>query len=405
MKFTYMSGAEFYKKGGLNKQVKKILEGAEEVGKIIQSVTGQEKYLAQLPYFAICEGCGKIYTTRSHSFEGKKVFYKCDQEFKGKSSITGRPITIKGCGHEGSVDYTKGQGKLIWKADFAARWAALKISFEAYGKDIETSVKANDEICRRVLGFEPPVHIMYELFLEKGGKKISKSVGNVFTPQVWYRYGTPQSLVLLMLKRFQGTRELDVTDIPRYMDEVNHLSKVYRKMEEADARDISNLSRLYEYIHWLRLPKKEVLIPYSVLTELAKILPEKGREDFALEKLEDFGFLKGASEEEKRAALDMVGMGIRWVQDFERPEMLRLEVTGENRKAIEDLISAIGKAEDGDALQSEIFEVANRSGMKPMSLFKAVYRILIGSDRGPKLGPYIIEIGKEEAIRKLRAAL
>ncbi len=104
---------------------------------------------------------------------------------------------------------------------------SIDIRFEAYGKDIADSVRINDRICREVLNFEPPSHAKYEMFLDKGGKKISKSAGNVFTPQVWFRYGFPQSLLLLMLKRFVGTRTLDVYDIPAYMNELDTLEDVY----------------------------------------------------------------------------------------------------------------------------------------------------------------------------------
>ena len=41
-----------------------------------------------------------------------------------------------------------------------------------------------------VLHYAHPLHVKYEMFLDKGGKKISKSTGNVLTPQVWLRYGT-----------------------------------------------------------------------------------------------------------------------------------------------------------------------------------------------------------------------
>ena len=35
-------------------------------------------------------------------------------------------------------------------------------------------------------------------------QKISKSIGNVLTPQKWLEYGTPDSLLLLMFKRISG---------------------------------------------------------------------------------------------------------------------------------------------------------------------------------------------------------
>ena len=408
IKFKFISGAEFYRKGGLNDQIGKILQNHAKVGQIIQKITGQEKYLAQLPYFAVCENCGKIYTTQTQRVEGRKVHYRCDQEFKGENKGNGKKIVVKGCGHEGSVDYTKGQGKLAWKVDFAARWAALKISFEAYGKDIEESVKVNDAVCREVLGFEPPVHVMYELFLEKGGRKISKSFGNVFTPQVWLEYGTPQSLMLLMYKRFQGARELDVTDIPKYMDEVNHLAKIYFKMEEVGDREMSNMTRLFEYINFLRPPKSGgVMIPYSVVTELAKILPEKDYEDFAIERLTEFGYLgNSSSDSERRSAMRMVEFGRKWINDFEKPQMLDVAVKGEeNRAAIRELIDAINEINEADALQNEIFEIAKRNNIKTVAMFRAVYRILLGADRGPRLGAYILERGKAEVIEKLKSAI
>ena len=140
--------------------------------------------------------------------------------------------------------------KLTWKSEFAARWRALDIRFEAYGKDIADSVRINDRICREVLEFEPPSHAAYEMFLDKGGKKISKSAGNVFTPQVWFNYGSPQSLLLLMLKRFVGTRSLDVSDIPAYMNEMDALEDVYfgkktsrRKRSHAPQRPLPILLR------------------------------------------------------------------------------------------------------------------------------------------------------------------
>ena len=194
---------KFTTKALLLNEIRTILANAKKVGEIVKEEVGQERYTEVLPYFPICENCGRIYTTKAHKFEPKtdKVLYKCEGlEIRGK--------LIEGCGHQGEADITKGEGKLTWKSEFAARWKALDIRFEAYGKDIADSVRINDRICREVLCFEPPSHAKYEMFLDKGGKKISKSAGNVFTPQVWFQYGSPQSLLLLMLKRFVGTRTL-----------------------------------------------------------------------------------------------------------------------------------------------------------------------------------------------------
>ena len=48
-----------------------------------------------------------------------------------------------------------------------------------------------------------------------------------------------------------------------------------------------------------------------------------------------------------------------------------------------------------------IFEVAKKNGIKPAKLFKTLYKILIGVDRGPKLGKYITDIGNDKVISML----
>jgi lysyl-tRNA synthetase class 1 len=66
------------------------------------------------------------------------------------------------------------------------------------------------------------------------------------------------------------------------------------------------------------------------------------------------------------------------------------------------LIDVIGKETDGEKLQYKIFEIAKTSGIKPVEFFKLIYKIILNSERGPRLGPYIIERGRKEVIEKLK---
>lgn len=404
IEYVFHSGSKNYKKGLLDEQIEKILLNAEKVGEIVKRITGQEKFVQMLPYFPVCENCGKVYTTRAHKLlpEEHKVLYVCDQEFVGKNLNNNKKIIVKGCGYEGEASYFKGNGKLSWKGEFAARWAALKIVFEAHGKDILDSVKVNDAICREILGFEPPVHVMYEMFLDKSGKKISKSYGNVFTPQVWFKYGNTKSLLLLMFKRFEGTRELDVSDIPKYMDELLRLERIYFGLEEAkNERERVNSKRLFEYVHFLKPPKKLGLqVPYMKLVEIAKILPERNRLEFAVEKLKEIGLIKELSEEEKKDLEERLWFAINWANDFEK-RVEEIKLTDDEKNALKELIEVIEKEEDGEKIQTRIFEVARKNGIKPKNFFKLLYRIILKDEKGPRLGPYIIEAGKEEIVKKL----
>lgn len=410
MKFTFISGADVYKKGLLNEQIEIILKNAERASEIIKKTIGQEKFDKVLPYFPVCENCGKIYTTRvtDVDFKSHKVSYVCDQEFSGENKNTKQKVLVKGCGHKGEASYFNGTGKLSWKVEFAARWTALGITFEALGKDIADSVKVNDAICREILKFEPPVHITYEMFLDKGGKKISKSIGNVFTPQVWLQYGSPQSLMLLMFKRFEGTRELGVDDIPKYMDEVDNLEEFYfSKGTKADERDKVNLSRLFEYIHFLNPPKKATLhVPFDVMLEVAKILPEQNQLDFAIKKLKEFGYAKEKITEMQREELERrLVFAKQWNEDFLKPEIEELKLNEDQKTAVKHLIELVEESKDADELQRRIFEISTEHNPKAEEFFKMVYRILLKANKGPRLGPYIFQRGKEEVIQKLREVL
>jgi len=401
IEYKYMSGKEAYEKGLLNEEIRTLLLNAKRVGEIVKEEVGQERYVEVLPYFSVCKNCGRIYTTKATEFLPKenKVLYVCEgMEIKGH--------WMEGCGYKGETDITKGEGKLSWKGEFAARWKALDIRFEAYGKDIEDSVRINDRICREVLGYEPPMHARYEMFLDKTGRKISSSVGNVLTPQVWFRYGSPQSLLLLMLKRFVGTRTLDVTDIPFYMNELDHLEDIYfGKKTVKDKKELTKLQGLYAYCWGLKPPAKpSIHVPYNLLTFLAKMAPKGREEEFITEKLRSYGYLQ------KNQTLDenlkrRIEYAFNWVRDFEEIKETAISLTTEEKEAIKELIEVLKVEDEAEKIQNAIFNTAKKHGLKPAKFFKTLYTILIGVPQGPRLGPYILAMRKQNVIKALQRTL
>ena len=402
IEYRYFSAKEVYEKGIILPEIRVILANAAKVGEIVKQEVGQERYTERLPFFPVCANCGRIYTTRAYKFEPKtdKVLYKCEGlEIRGK--------LIEGCGHEGEADITKGEGKLTWKGEFAARWKALDIRFEAFGKDIADSVRINDRISREVLGFEPPSHVRYEMFLDKGGKKISKSAGNVFTPQVWFRYGSPQSLLLLMLKRFVGTRNLDVSDIPAYMNELDYLEDVYFGKKQVNEKEATRLKGLYVYC-WVTKPpaKPNAHVPYNLMAFLAKMAPKEGAEPFIAEKLQSYGYLpKNQPLQLDEDLKHRVQYASNWSLDFEEIKETPVTLSEPEKKAVSGLVEVLGATENPDAIQNGIFNAAKNNGMQPRDFFKVLYTILMGAPQGPKLGPYVLAMGKQNVVAALQRAL
>lgn len=399
--YRYVSAKDAYEKGLLNSEIRTLLLNAKKVGEIVKEEVGQERYTEVLPYFPICGNCGRIYTTKALEFlpDENKVLYTCEgMEIKGR--------WIEGCGYKGEADITKGEGKLSWKGEFAARWKALDIRFEAYGKDIADSVRVNDRISREILGYEPPSHARYEMFLDKSGKKISKSTGNVFTPQVWFRYGSPQSLMLLMLKRFVGTRTLDVTDIPSYMNELDYLEDIYfGRKTLPDKKETAKLKGLYEYCWVLKPPPKpSIHVPYNMLAFLAKIAPKDKEIDFITEKLQSYSYMKKGQPPDENLKKRME-YAQNWVRDFEEIKETTVTLKTEEKNAIKELIQTLKTEEEPEKIQNAIFNTAKKHGIPPSNFFKTLYAILIGTPQGPRLGPYITAMGKQNVIEALQRAL
>jgi lysyl-tRNA synthetase class 1 len=416
IQYRFQSGYEAYKQGLLNKEIDILLRNAKVIGERIAELVGQEKFKQILPYFPICSNCKRIYLAQAYEYveDEHKVLYEC------KGGIIGREY-VQGCGYKGEADVFKAEGKLSWKVEFAARWSALNIRFEAYGKDIMDSVKVNDWVADNILNYAHPLHVRYEMFLDKSGRKISKSAGNVFTPQLWLRYGTAESLMLLLFKRIAGTRHVGVEDIPRLEDEYDRLEDTYFNSSRIDiSSSLSSASTttadtmklikqrgIYEYINHNKPPSRAgEHVPYMLLAQLAAVAVEGKEVEYVLNRLRAYGMLKGSdgiSERLRERILKARLYAIEVLQ--QRPESKAVSLDERQRKAIEDLIQVIGSSDDAKVIQSSIFDTARRHGIEPKEFFRLLYMLLIGTDYGPRLGPYIIDVGRDNVINILKRHL
>ena len=394
--YEFRSASEVYRSGIISNQIHEILTKNSILGSKIAELVGQEKYKDALPFFPICESCGRLYVAKAESYlqEDKKVIYTCDKTRLGNTELTG-------CGYKGKVSIMSGTGKLAWKVEFAARWQALDIRFEAYGKDIMDSVRVNDWVSDSILNYPHPLHAKYEMFLDKGGKKISKSAGNVFTPQKWLRYGTPQSLLLLLFKRISGTRQIDVDDIPTLVDEYDLYEDAFFGKKKLDNIEKSTkMKGIYEYINHLKPPSSpQEHAPYRILVQQASLFNDKDRVQRIYERLVKYRIVT----QKTPSLVQKIELASNWADDYSATEEIpELSLSDVERTAINELIrelEAFSKkeqtVESQNELQNTIYNTARRNGLDPRNFFKLMYRILIHTESGPKLANYIFDLGFE----------
>ncbi|MCE2505850.1 MAG: lysine--tRNA ligase [Nitrosopumilaceae archaeon] len=393
IKYEFRRAVDTYKQGLLKDNIHTILQNSTKIGEKISELVGQEKYQKYLPYFPVCANCNRLYTAEATEYiaDEKKVKYRChDAEIGSKM--------IKGCGHEGEADITKDLGKLAWKVEFAARWAAFDIRFEAYGKDIMDSVKVNDWVADEILDFPHPHHVKYEMFLDKGGKKISKSLGNVLTAQRWLEFGSPKSILLLLYKRITGARELGLDDIPSLMNEYNELEDInFGRIKIDNQAKLVKSKGLYEYVNLLNPPKQaSTHVNYRLLIELAKIFKEN-RNERVMKKLLDYGVIKNP-EPEIEKLIDLAG---NFSDEFDEQEKIEVDLDGTAKKALKILSDALAAEEEPEDIQNTIYQIAKSNDVQPKDFFKILYQIILGTSRGPKIGPFISDIGRKQVAKTL----
>ncbi len=395
--YKFQSGTEAYRSGLLTPQIEKILARADEIGARISEMLGQSKFVGVLPYYPLCHNCKRIYLAQAFQYlpGEKRVRYRCTG-----SQLGGE--WIEGCGHEAERSVSDGLGKLSWKSEFAARWSALDVRFEAFGKDIGDSVRINDWISEKILDFPHPYHVRYELFLTRSGEKISKSRGNVFTPQSWLTYGSRESLLLLMYKRIEGTRLLGVEEIPVYMDEFDALEDLYfGKVKIDNVAKAIQQKALYEYIYHLNPPQlSPVHVPYRLLAKLSSVATTDNLYPYVEKKLQEYKYIQRLDE----GLREKIALAKNWMEEV-KTETESVTITEVGKHAIGELIVILDSEKDPTRIQGEIYEIAKKNGITPSAFFKILYRILINAERGPRLGPYIVDTGVERVSKLLSSEI
>jgi lysyl-tRNA synthetase class 1 len=407
VKYKFLSATEAYRRGTFVDQIEMILRQSKKLGQKIVKLVGQEKFIETLPYFPICESCGRLYVARAEVYhdEARSVSYSCIGAKIGRNFVPG-------CGNTGKVDIVKGQGKLAWKAEFAARWMALDIRFEAFGKDIMDSVRVNDWISNEILSYPHPLHVKYELFLDRTGKKISKSTGNVLTPQQWLRYGTPESLMLLFFRRIVGTRLIGLQEIPRLMDEYDLYEDVYfGGSSERNIAKHMKINGIYEYVNHLKPPKyPEDHISYEFLVQQGSLFSLQEREEKVLQRLERYKMIRNKTGNLMRK----IRLASNWIEDkiIDGHQVLAISLNSNEKKALIELVQTLrsyigteGRQNTPLELQTKIFEIARNNAVRPKDFFRLIYNLILHSDRGPRLGNYVVDLGIQKTCEILTERL
>ncbi|MBP6999941.1 lysine--tRNA ligase [Amaricoccus sp.] len=382
--YEFISATDFYRSGRFDAILRRAAERYDAIMEVMLRSLREERQQTYSCFLPISPQTGRVLYVPLKEVNAAEGTITFDDED----------------GTETTLPVTGGNVKLQWKPDFGARWAALDVDFEMFGKDHATNAPIYDRICE-ILGGRAPQHMIYELFLDEKGQKISKSKGNGLSIDEWLTYASPQSLGHFMYGKPRTAKRLHFDVIPKAMDEYDAHLRAWPGQDAA-----ARLENPAWHIHAGRPPASDMEAPYSMLLNLASAAN-------AGDKGVLWGFIRkyapGASPESHPGLDAAADYAVRYFRDQVRPTKRHRAPDAREAAALADLRARLaawdGPAEP-EALQAMLYEVGRAHGFDPLRLwFGALYEVLLGAGQGPRFGGFVALYGLPETVALIDAAL
>jgi lysyl-tRNA synthetase class 1 len=382
--YEFASATDYYKSGKLDAVLLRAAERYDAIMAIMLKSLGEERQATYSCFLPISPTTGRVlYVPMKHVDAAKGEITFADED--------GTDVTLP---------VTGGNVKLQWKPDFGARWAALDVDFEMYGKDHLPNTPIYDGICE-ALGGRAPQHYVYELFLDGEGRKISKSKGNGISIDEWLRYASAESLSLFMFQKPRTAKRLHWDVIPKTVDEYDQHLRAF----PGQAPD-KRLDNPVWHIHDGNPPESQMAAPFAMLLNLAAAANAQDKEVL-------WGFIRKYAPEaspQTHPALDAaVERALNYVADKVLPNRVHRAPTDVERAALADLRDRLRAHEgptDAETLQDIVYAVGNAHPFEPLrAWFAALYQVLLGADQGPRFGGFVALYGVEETCSLIDRAL
>ena len=381
--YDFISATEFYKSGQFDTILLRAAERYDALMEVMLKSLREERQQTYSIFLPIHPETGRVLYVPMKEVNAKDGTITFDDED----------------GREWTLPVTGGNVKLQWKPDFGARWAALDVDFEMYGKDHSTNTPIYDRICE-ILGGRKPEHFTYELFLDENGEKISKSKGNGLTIDEWLTYASTESLSYFMYQKPKTAKRMHFDVIPRAVDEYHQQLRAYPDQDAA-----GKVNNPVWHIHGGKPPASHMVVPFSMLLNLASVSAAEDKDKL-------WGFIRRyAPEATPEANPDMdqaAGFAVRYYNDFVKPHKVYRAPSDLEREALTDLRDQLKTWDgglDAEALQGLVFAVG-RDRFDPLrDWFTALYEVLLGASQGPRFGGFIALYGVDETVALIDRAL
>ncbi len=369
---------EAYQSGQFTEGIRLALEHAEEIKGILEMVSGRQLEDGWTPYYPVCEKCHTISCAKilEHDPVNHTVKYQCS------------------CGYIGISDYSKGEGKLVWRVDWPMRWAANGVTVEPFGKDHASPGGSYDTgkiITKEIYGYQAPIPVTYEWISLKGKGEMHSSKGVVLTIRDMLDIVPPEVLRYMIAKTKPDKTILfdPGMGLLKLIDDYDRAAKLGGSRE----------------LELSKVNSPQTMIPFRHMVTVVQV----AHNNEAI-----FSILKRSGYElvDEDSVLDQANRAKLWLERY-APDDVKFsisatlpEIAANEPANVKAAVAAYAKAIENvewkaDVLHNAVYDSAASAGVTGKDVFMAVYRAFLGADCGPRLGWFLEALGRETVLERL----
>jgi len=385
--YEFVSASDRYNSGECDEELRGVLKNYGAILEVMLPTLREERRQTYSPVLPISPTSGQVLQVPLEVVDAEEGIVRFEDHAE----------TIEHC-------IFGGNAKLQWKVDWAMRWVDLGVDYEMCGKDLTDSVTLGGRIAK-ILGGRRPEGMIYELFLDENGEKISKSKGNGLTIEQWLTYGTEESLGFYLFREPKSAKQLHIGVIPRAVDEYWQFrgNLADQELDKQLGNPVWHLLRAtgdgsgagdtLPVTFALMLNLVGVLGPYATHEQVWSYLGN---------------YIHDLDPSHHPELDKLVDCALAYNRDYVAPTLVKRAPAANEAEALRALDAYLaGTAEETPAeeMQTQIYEIGKREEFGFENLrdwFRALYETLLGSSQGPRMGSFIALYGVA-ASRKLIA--
>lgn len=382
--YEFVSATQQYESGAFDAALRQVLRRWDAIMDIMLPTLREERRQTYAPVLPVSPATGRVLQVPVEVVDAEAGLIRFTDE-------NGSVVEQSALG---------GMAKCQWKVDWAMRWVALGVDYEMYGKDLTDSGVQSGRIAD-ALGGRKPDGLIYELFLDQNGEKISKSKGNGLTIEEWLTYGSEESLGYYIFPNPKSAKQLHAGVIPRAVDDYWQSRALLSEqpLDKQLGNPVWHLARANGGWCGAEAPGAGDTLPvtYALLLNLVGVLGAGATSEAVWSYLRSYVPDAGAAPNPALASL--VERALAFNRDFVAPTLNKRAPTPSEAEALRALDALLAAAEPGvsaEELQTQIYEIGKREEYGFASLrdwFRALYETLLGSAQGPRMGSFIALYG------------